>query len=387
MVIKRRLTLGWILALPAITALACALGAESSTPTPNVPPTSAIKPVVAILSPQNGSTASLGSAITVQVNAQHPEGITRVELSANGQVVDSKVSVNPLGDPQLQANLNYTPITGGTLSLAVIAYRGNQPSDPAVLSVNVGTTAPTATTDTSSDNSSNNSSSSSSNVDTSGPCQARVEVNSLNFRQGPGQNYTSLQVLGLGTIVPITGALPDLSWWQGTYNNTSGWLSRYYITLLGNCYNVPAVNPPASPIPATLTPAPTVQQSTIVTVADLTVLKIDGPTSIVLRPDGTQTAQFTITIQNLGTAAAANFTTEIQLPDGTLQPLGTLATLAPGQSAVFQATVLFTSPGTSRISAIIDRANAVAESDKTNNLRSFDLLVVKPTPAAATAAQ
>ncbi|HVO44153.1 MAG TPA: CARDB domain-containing protein [Aggregatilineales bacterium] len=371
----RRVVMGWIIALPLLVALACSIGAAPATPTPAVPPTSAIKPVVAILSPQNGATVSVGVPVTVQTTAQHPDGITRVELSINGLVVDSKISQNPLGDTQLQSNLNFTPASAGSLALTVIAFRGNQPSDPAVVTVSVQSATEIPTD-----------SGQSSGGDNGGgdpTCRAVVGVNGLNFRQGPGQNYPPLQVLGLGTVVPITGAIPDLTWWQGTYNGATGWLSRNYISLLGICSNIPAVQPPASPMPTvTNTPKPTSPQATVPTLADLAVISITGPTSIVLRPDNTQTATYTITIQNLGAAPANNFITEVTLPDGTLQSLGTLATLAPGQQAVFNPTILFSAPGTVRLTAIIDRANAVPEADRNNNLKSFDLLVIKPTAVA-----
>ena len=381
MVKHRRLRMLWLILLPVLTALACTIGAAPETPTPSIPPTSAIKPIVQIIAPQNNADAVVGQPLVVSATGQHPDGITRIELQANGQIVDSKVSQNPLGDAQLQTYLNYSPIAPGSVILQVIAYRNSQPSDPATITINVKSQDVQVTnTVQPPDNSGGGS------VDTGDQtCRAVVAVNSLNFRQGPGLTYTSLQVLGLGAVIPITGATSDLSWWQGHYNNTTGWLSRYYITILGYCNNVPAVAIPPSPQPTqTPTPQPTSIQATVVTVPDLTITSITtdppGLISIVLGSAGAQAVTFHITVQNIGTAPANNFSLEYTLPDGTLQNAGTVQTLGPGQQAYFKPSVVYNAPGTVRLTAIVDRANAVVESDKTNNIRSFDLLIIKPTP-------
>src|SRR5262249_36982786 len=144
----------------------------------------------------------------------------------------------------------------------------------------------------------------------------------------------------------------DLSWWQGTYNNTTGWLSRYYISLFGNCNNVPAVIPPASPTPSSVPSTPVPPQVTVTPgLPDLVVSDITGPTTPVLM---NTTATFQITVLNIGGTAATNFHVGITLPDGTLQDLGVIPSLAPGQSAIFRPSILFDSPGAVRVTAVVD---------------------------------
>ena len=375
---------GFLLSISALVAMACALGAPALTPTPIASPTSSVKPTVTIQSPANGSSAAVAAQITVQATGVHPDGVTRIELLANSQQVDSKVSQNPTGDQQLQTYLNYTPTAAGTLLLQVIAYRGSLASDPASITLNVTDSAAAATA--TSQQSSNNTGGS-TNIDPT--CRARVDVNGLNFRQGPGQNYPPLQVLQLGTFVPITGAIPNLTWWQGQVGNTYGWMSASYITLFGSlCRSVPAVNPPPSPIP-TITPTPSLAAPAATatgTLPDLVVINISGPASLVLKQDNTQTATYKVTVMNVGLANAGQFNVGMIMPDGTLRDMGLVAGLAAGQQAIFQTDVTFTTPGTVRLTAFVDSNNTVVESSENDNLLPMDVVLIKPTPVPATAA-
>ena len=375
--------LGVLLALLVMLALACNLGVTPVTPTPRVSPTSSVRPGVSIQSPQNNADAIVGQPITVQASGSHPDGVTRLELRANTLQVDSKVSQNPLGDQQFTAYLNYTPAASGVLILQVIAYRNNLASDSAAITLNVknqaaqvtdAVVAPVGSTQV---------------IPDDPTCRARVEVNGLNFRQGPAQSYPPLAVLGLGNVVYITGRIADNTWWQGRINNTVGWMSASFITLLGNCYTIQVAQPPASPVPSatiTLTSAPTVAQASITPgKADLLVSDLLGPVSIVLDQNGTKTVGYTILVQNVGTANAANFNVGLVMPDGTQQDLGTVPLLVPGQKAQFQATLTFTAPGSARLNVVADTYNTIDETNETNNLRSLDVVLIKPTPAPTAA--
>lgn len=372
-----------VLCVVVMVSVACNFGVTPATPTPRVSPTSSVKPIITIQAPQNNADAVVNQAITVQASGSHPEGVTRLELRANGQQVDSKVSQNPLGDQQFSAYLNYTPTVEGTLTLEVLAWRGGLASDPASVTVNVKSqqaqvtntvAAPTAFQPQA----------------TFDPrCRARVEVNGLNFRQGPGQNYPPFQVLGLGSIVFITGRLADNTWWQGRIGNTLGWMSASYITLLGVCSGVSVAAPPASPVPTvaiTNTVATTVA-SPVPGKPDLIVFEITGPISIVLDANNTKTATYQIKVKNNGSVNTGAFNVGLVLPDGTLRDLGSVPALAPQQQAVFQTDVTFTAPGSARLTAIVDSNNTIDESDETNNLKSLDLVLIKPTVVPTTPAQ
>ena len=372
----------WLaIGLSVLAALACNLGVAPATPTPRVSPTSSVKPTVSIQAPQNNADAVVGQAITVQAAGSHPDGVTRIELRANGQQVDSKVSQNPAGDQQFSAYLNYTPLSPGTIVLQVLAYRGDFASDAAAITVNVKEQSAqvTATIDEPSV----------PVVPADPTCRARVEVNGLNFRQGPGQNYQPLQVLSLGTTFVITGRLSDNTWWQGQIGNTQGWVSRSFVTLYGaNCAVVGAVQPPASPVPSatiTNTPAPTVAQASVTPgKPDLIVTAIDGPVSIILDQGNTKTATYKVSVQNVGSVQTGSFNVGLVLPDGTLRDMGTVPALAANQTAILQTDVTFTAPGSARLTAVVDTANTVDETNGTNNLKSLDVVLIKPTPLPIT---
>ncbi len=374
----------WLAVIMSLSAvLACNLGVAPITPTPRVSSTSSVRPSVMIQSPQNNADAVIGQPIIVQASGSHPNGVTRLELRANTQQVDSKVSQNPQGDQSFTAYLNYTPQVPGTLVLQVIAYHDNLASDPAGITVNVKSQEAQVTATMAEP-------AGSTQVAPSDPtCRARVDVTGLNFRQGPAQSYASLAVLSLGNIVYITGRLADNTWWQGRIGNTTGWMSASFITLLGICYNIQVVLPPASPVPTatiTNTPAPTVAQATATTgKPDLTVTDISGPVSIILDQSGSKVATYRITVQNVGSVNAGQFNLGLILPDGTLKDVGqTVQPLLPNQQAIFQADVTFVAPGAARLTAFVDMNNVIDESNENNNLKSLDVVLIKPTPLPVT---
>src|SRR5450432_962923 len=376
-----------VVALLGMTGLACSIGAAPSTPTPQASPTSAQKPTVTIQAPQDGADAVVGTPITVQATGSHPDGVTRLELRANTQQADTKVSQNPEGDQQFSAYLNFTPAVSGILILQVIAYRGDQASDPVAITLNVKSQSQQITATVAQP-------AGVTQVVFNDPtCRARVEVNGLNFRQGPGQNYPPFAVLSLGTIITVTGRTADLTWWQGQSGNTLGWMSASYITLLGSlCSSIPMVQIPASPVPSatiTLTPLPTAAQATSATstaiLPDLVITSLQGPVSMILDPDNTKTATYVVTVQNVGNAITGAFHVGIVLPDGTLRDMGSVTGLVPSQQAIFSTDILFTAPGSARLTAVADTGAAIVETDETNNLKSLDVVLIKPTGTAVSA--
>jgi len=81
-------------------------------------------------------------------------------------------------------------------------------------------------------------------------------------RGGPGTNYTLLGTLDPGAQAPVTGRYG--SWWQISYNGTSGWVFGDIVTA-ANVESVPEVQPPPAPtappataVPTAVPPTPTV---------------------------------------------------------------------------------------------------------------------------------
>lgn len=77
-------------------------------------------------------------------------------------------------------------------------------------------------------------------------CQARVDINDLRFRAGPGTDYAILGLLDLGEILNVTGQNSAGTWWQVIRQGQTVWVSsdRNYSTPLSDCSGAPLVNPP-----------------------------------------------------------------------------------------------------------------------------------------------
>jgi Ig-like domain from next to BRCA1 gene/Bacterial Ig domain len=89
---------------------------------------------VTITSPANNAVVPMGIPVQVNVTANAPAGVARVELNVNGILV--AVSNNDSGSNQYQAVINYTPLSTGPYNLIARAYdKNNTASAPAGLAL------------------------------------------------------------------------------------------------------------------------------------------------------------------------------------------------------------------------------------------------------------
>jgi uncharacterized protein YgiM (DUF1202 family) len=339
-------------------------------------------PSVTINQPTNGQVFTVGNTITVQAQAtDQGSGVTRVELLVNNVVVDSQTSQNPLGEQTLAVLLDYNAaVPVDALTLTVRAYRGVTRGTDAAVTVRVqdrsaatpGTLVPTT--------SGGNTGTSATPIPQIPPtfnpvCRARVDVASLNFRQGPGTTYAILGAFTLGNEIPVVGRLGDNSWWQVNFNNTRGWLSAAYTTLLGTCNNVPVTTPPASPTP-TVTPTQAGPAP-----ANLVVSTLTGTTNFVLT-GGEVAATYILRVKNVGGVNAGAFNVTITKPDGTVSDY-TVASLSAGAEIEVPSnftSAVFSTPGTYRLSVFVDSSGNITESSKDDNNKFLDITVSAPTP-------
>jgi hypothetical protein len=366
----------------ALSSLACNLIQNQQPPEFVTPTSSAGAPTVAINSPANGSEVAVGQEVLVQSTAQDSIGVTRIELRANGFIVNTVPSESTTGDRQFSVIQSWRPAEAGSATLEVIAYRGSTPSAPAQITVTVRADAgqitatlqplPGVTQQPPADTT----------------CRARVEVQGLNFRTGPATNYPIINVLTLGNLVDITGRLADNSWWQVRDGLNYGWISSAYTTQAGDCSAIPIVVPPPSPTPRPATATPTTPPTSTPVpgsatptftptpqVPDLVVASISGPTVLQLNASGTVGAHYDVRLLNQGTGSSGQFTTSFRQPDGTTVQLPIIVNLAPGQTADLGIDVTFTSSDTFRLEATVDSGAQVAERDEGNNVRTLDVVV------------
>ncbi len=205
---------------------------------------------VEINSPTDGSEVLVNTDVLVYSAARDSVGVTRVELRANGALVDSLDSPNPGGQRELFLLQTWQPEQPGQAVLEVTAYRGPTTSTRDSIRVEVraqqadiripaptpAVVAPEATANTT--------------------CRARVTIGALNLRDAPGLATNIQTVLDLGTVAPLIGRTGDNQWWQVRADGRQGWISAPYATLLGNCAGVPVTGQVAAAPTATATTVP-----------------------------------------------------------------------------------------------------------------------------------
>jgi hypothetical protein len=377
-----RYRIGLLLALAMLALSACNLSSEP--PTPDVTPTGQAsgKPVVTINSPSSGDEFVVDEDILVSASATDGQGVTRVQLLANGQIVRTVSSESPTGDTRLDVLLDYTPVQEGTVTLEVVAYRSAVASDPASVEVEIREDQAQVTATPQPGN----------NVPVIDPndptCRALTNVG-LNFRTGPGTNFSRIATIPAGAQVPLQGRLADNTWWQVRFSNQIGWVSAQFTTIYGICTGIPVVQPPASPTPAnqptntpvpTFTPIPTntPPPSSTPTSADLVAGTIRGPQTVII-PSGESdvTEEYSVTITNTGGRATGQFENLIiLLPDNEVVPLATVGGLDPGQSITLTVDVTFTTTGINTLRVRVDEGNNIDEQFENNNENVYQVDVI-----------
>ena len=129
-----------LLGTAAMAALACSSAPPVAVPiTPGLPTG---QPTISVSSPLNGAVVALGAPIAVVTSATDSAGVSRIDLSADGVVVDSYSTPGSVGQPSVAAELHWTPATAGAHALTVVAYRADgTASVPAVIAVSVADAA------------------------------------------------------------------------------------------------------------------------------------------------------------------------------------------------------------------------------------------------------
>ncbi|HEX3052683.1 MAG TPA: thrombospondin type 3 repeat-containing protein [Aggregatilineaceae bacterium] len=220
-------------------------------------------PTIVIEAPQTGAQVLRDTDVLIYAVATDQQGVTRIEMKVNGQIVDARPSPTSGGDKEFRALFRWKFATAGDQTVEVIPYRNTVAGTPASVRITVRdrasqitvTPGPTLSFITP------------TSVVQNRMCRIQVAVGALNVRSGPGLVYQALGQITIGQEYQIIGRqiYPE-QWWQIYYNGTFGWVSGYYVNALGDCGAVPIVLPPASPtprasavpptIPPTLTPLP-----------------------------------------------------------------------------------------------------------------------------------
>ncbi|MFN7208831.1 MAG: CARDB domain-containing protein [Aggregatilineales bacterium] len=279
----------------ALAALACNLTPSepqaTATPPPVTPTSVALSdvPEVEILAPADNSEVVVQTAVQVSVRATDRIGVTRVEMRANGLIVDAIAAPDPAGISPLESLLSWTPVTLGQNIIEVTAFRGNTRGNPKRITLIVRQTQQQVTRPAFTPPPPNLTPTSDLT------CRARVNVNGLNIRTGPGTNYPSIGNLALGAELPVVGINLERSWLQVIAAEQVGWVSASFVTQLGVCNTVAVVPAPPSPtvlpgtqvvILPTFTPLPTLFFPTPTSTIPVIVLPTLTPTVFVPPTEG-----------------------------------------------------------------------------------------------------
>jgi len=381
----RHLTVASMLALLVVLLTGCNLGAApEQTEEPLETAVSGV-PTVTIVSPEGGGEFVLDEEILVQVSAQDSAGVTRAQLFANGQIVNTVSSESLDGDQDFEGILRFTPRTTGDFTLRVLAFRGAVSSEPAEIAISVVEDQDDIVVTTRPDDSG-------PQIPNDGVCRALINTG-LNFRSQPTTSRENvITVLGAGDLYPVVARLGDNSWWKLNVNGTLGWVSAGFTTLYGVCTNVPVENVvintqtptqtvTRTPTPtSTPTPTNTAQPASTATpgLPDLVIPSIewDGEEDEpIILPSGEDevTVNFTVQISNLGRGPSSQFAViiEVELDGSDEDPveydLGVVGSLNANQSIVLEQEIIFEEVGEYDIRAEVDPFDEVDEISEINN--------------------
>lgn len=372
----------------------CNLGGAAE-PTAIPLPTEPSIPQVTILSPQSGATFAVNEQINVQVRATDVEGVTRVQLFSNGQIVRTLPSSNSQGDVQFEGTLDFTPRSTGEYNLRVIAVRGVVSSDPAEITVTVGNSNVQVTQRTDDNNTGDDGNVGDDDggvvIPNDGVCRALVDAeNGLNMRSLPTTGQENIvAVLPFESLNPVIARLGNNTWWKISFGGQIGWVSANFTTLYGNCLNIPVESPVIStPTPQftntprvlpTFTPSRTPTPSITPTPGrpDLIVTRISGDTELVIPSGETQVSEtYGVTVTNLGVGATGQFEVTM-LFNNQSYDLGVIANLNPNESIALTRELTVDAAGSYNIRVDVDPSNAVQEISDVNNTGFLPITVTQ----------
>jgi hypothetical protein len=357
---------------------ACNLSSSRGDNDPIVTPSAQAsgKPTVTISSPKEGDEVVVGRDVFVSANASDSEGVTRVQLVVNNQIVKTVSSESASGDKTMSVLLDFKPNTQGQTKLEVIAYRRNVASDPAVVNIVVRASQAQVTETIVPQ----------TGIPTINPndptCRALVNTG-LNMRTGPNTNFNRITVIGAGVVVPIVGRTGSNDWWQVSYSGNIGWIAAPFTTVYGICTAIPITyQPPAPPTATRFIPPPTITPPLQPTVtpgpADLVIISIAGAEDLTIpASEGSVSANYAVTVTNTGSRRTGTFIVAVSItPSGPLVEASSVSDLAPGQSISLDFPVVFDAAGSYTFRATADNDNVVAEVSEVNNVGVIGIDVV-----------
>ena len=211
-------------------------------------------PQVIISSPIPNQKFTPGELVSVVVTAVDAQGVARLDLAVNGQVIARHANPNPAPNQPFLVDFRWEPNTYGTQIIQVFAYNTANyvgQSDQVLVQIVTSSGQPGPEPGP---------------IPTATPNFPYVKVTgaqSLKVRSGPSTRYPQIGALAYGQTAQVTGRndIGEGNWWQIVFlagPAGHGWISGNpaYATSY-NTGNVYVVAAPPIPLPPTPTPAPT----------------------------------------------------------------------------------------------------------------------------------
>jgi len=368
----------WLIGILLIITLllaACNLGAQDNDETPDPISTATLDatdpPSVSINSPEDGDEVVANNPVLVEVSTGG--AAESVELFVDGESIQ-EVRISSPTDSTSRSVLNFTPEDGGRLTLRVVAYRGNQTSQPDQIEIEVRENQNQVTA-----------TSQGPIIDPNDPtCRALINTN-LNFRRAPNTDSEVIRVLGATEVLPIVGRLADNTWLQLRSNVTLGWVSASFVTRYGNCTGLAVIAPPATPTPlASVTPNPSqtplpsaTPNPTEPPPPNLIVASINGPTEVEIPSgDSSVTIEYGVVVSNIGGPLSGSFNTSGELlPGNDTVDFGAVGNLGVNQSINLDGEIIFDTAGTFALQVTVDSDEDIDEGVEGDNIRVINITV------------
>ncbi len=207
-------------------------------------------------------------------------------------------------------------------------------------------------------------------------------VQGANVRQGPSTSFQVIGTLAAGAESDILAKLADDSWYKirlSNVYNTTGWVARVVVEVLGDTSTIPIEAAPPTPVPVlptavppTAAPAGPTAPPVAATGADLVIEGVPGvnPHPFVCA----QASTVTVTVKNIGTRRAEGIFVAVQdiynnaVGANTSAPI--VGGIDPGGTGTVELYLTvsnnFREAHTTRV--VVDPNNAITETNETNNV-------------------
>lgn len=381
-------------------------------------------PRIQIASPVAGSIYRENTAVNILARVENAgNDIASVELRVGDEVIGQTANPNQAGASAFTVTSSWPAVRVGQQTLSIIVSRANgaQTALETVIFEVRGMATPTATISPTADSVQASPTPADAQTNTGQPAAPTTEqqavpptseqpaaqptveqaaptavpptatssvpririIQGANIRQGPSTSFQVIGTLAAGAESDILAKLADDSWYKirlSNVYNTTGWVARVVVEVLGDTSSVPVEAAPPTPVPVVPTAVPPTlppagQPTSPPAVATGADLVVDGIPAVNPHPFVcAQASTITVTVKNIGTQRAEGIFVAVQdiynnaVGANTSAPI--IGGIDPGGTATVELYLTvsnnFREAHITRV--VVDPNNAITETNETNNV-------------------